>query len=33
VYGRALADADLAALAERYGAHRGYWAHYLRVGA
>jgi DNA-3-methyladenine glycosylase II len=33
VYRRALADADLAALAGRYGAHRGYWAHYLRVGA
>jgi DNA-3-methyladenine glycosylase II len=33
VYGHMLADAELAALAERYGASRGYWAHYLRVGA
>jgi DNA-3-methyladenine glycosylase II len=33
VYGRALLDTELAALAERYGAYRGYWAHYLRVGA
>src|SRR4051794_14493037 len=33
VYGRALSDQELAAVAERYGAYRGYWAHYLRVGA
>jgi len=32
VYGRALLDTELAAIAERYGAYRGYWAHYLRVG-
>lgn len=31
VYGRPLGEAELAALAERYGAWRGYWAHYLRV--
>jgi DNA-3-methyladenine glycosylase II len=33
VYGRTLSDADVAAIAGRYGAYRGYWAHYLRVGA
>jgi DNA-3-methyladenine glycosylase II len=33
VYGRALPDTELAALGERYGVYRGYWAHYLRVGA
>jgi DNA-3-methyladenine glycosylase II len=33
VYGRALSEAELAAITERYGAYRGYWAHYLRVGA
>src|SRR6266508_4138566 len=26
VYGRALLDTELAAIAERYGAYRGYWA-------
>lgn len=31
VYGRALSDGELAAITERYGAYRGYWAHYLRV--
>jgi DNA-3-methyladenine glycosylase II len=31
VYGRALSDAELAAIADRYGAWKGYWAHYLRV--
>jgi len=33
VYGRALSGSDLAAIAARYGAYQGYWAHYLRVGA
>jgi DNA-3-methyladenine glycosylase II len=33
VYGRALNAEELGQLAERYGAYRGYWAHYLRVGA
>jgi DNA-3-methyladenine glycosylase II len=33
VYGRALPDTELAAIAARYGTYRGYWAHYLRVGA
>jgi DNA-3-methyladenine glycosylase II len=33
VYGRVLRDTELAALAERYGVYRGFWAHYLRVGA
>ncbi len=33
VYGHTLSDAELAAIAGRYGAYRGYWAHYLRVGA
>ncbi|MEP7188646.1 MAG: DNA-3-methyladenine glycosylase 2 family protein [Roseiflexaceae bacterium] len=33
VYGRALPDTELAAVAERYGVYQGYWAHYLRVGA
>ena len=32
VYG-ALPDTEFAAITERYGAYRGYWAHYLRVGA
>jgi DNA-3-methyladenine glycosylase II len=31
VYGRALSDTELVAIAERYGAYRGYWAHYMRV--
>jgi DNA-3-methyladenine glycosylase II len=31
VYGRALSDQELEQIAERYGAWRGYWAHYLRV--
>jgi DNA-3-methyladenine glycosylase II len=31
VYGRALLDTELAVIVERYGAYRGYWAHYLRV--
>lgn len=31
VYGRALSAAELEAVAERYGAWKGYWAHYLRV--
>jgi DNA-3-methyladenine glycosylase II len=30
-YGSVLSDDELAAIAERYGAYRGYWAHYLRV--
>ena len=33
VYGHALSDAELAAIADRYGIYQGYWAHYLRVGA
>ena len=33
VYGHPLSDAELAAIAQRYGAYQGYWAHYLRVGA
>ena len=32
VYGRALSNEELAAITERYGVYRGYWAHYLRVG-
>ena len=32
VYGRALRDTELAAIAERYCTYQGYWAHYLRVG-
>ena len=32
MYGRVLRDTELAAIAERYGACQGYWAHYLRVG-
>jgi DNA-3-methyladenine glycosylase II len=32
-YGRALSEAELATLGERYGRWRGYWAHYLRVAA
>jgi DNA-3-methyladenine glycosylase II len=31
VYRHSLSDAELAAIAERYGAWKGYWAHYLRV--
>jgi DNA-3-methyladenine glycosylase II len=31
VYGRALSDAELEAVAQRYGAWKGYWAHYLRA--
>ncbi|MFD9130378.1 DNA-3-methyladenine glycosylase family protein [Kitasatospora sp. NPDC059571] len=31
VYGRAVGEDDLAALADRYGDLRGYWGHYLRV--
>ena len=31
VYGCALSDAELVAIADRYGAWKGYWAHYLRV--
>jgi DNA-3-methyladenine glycosylase II len=33
VYGPALSEAEVEALAEHYGDYRGYWAHYLRVGA
>ncbi len=33
IYGRAVPDTEPAAIAERYGAYQGYWAHYLRVGA
>jgi DNA-3-methyladenine glycosylase II len=32
-YGRALTEAQLRGLAERYGAWQGYWAHYLRAAA
>ncbi|MEV6282514.1 hypothetical protein [Kribbella sp. NPDC051770] len=31
VYGRAVDEADVIQLAERYGPWRGYWAHYLRA--
>lgn len=31
VYDRAVDERELERLAERYGPHRGYWAHYLRV--
>jgi DNA-3-methyladenine glycosylase II len=33
LYGRTFNDKDLHAYAERYGPHKGYWAHYVRVGA
>jgi hypothetical protein len=26
-----MSDAEFARLADRYGAHRAYWGHYLRV--
>ncbi|HLG77795.1 MAG TPA: hypothetical protein VKX46_15380 [Ktedonobacteraceae bacterium] len=32
-HGQELTRAQVAALAERYGPDKGYWAHYLRVGA
>ncbi|GAA1804521.1 hypothetical protein [Actinomadura chokoriensis] len=32
-YGRALTEARVRELAERYGPWQGYWAHYLRAGA
>ncbi len=32
VYGRPVDAGEFARLAERYGDHRGYWMHYLRVG-
>ncbi|RLK58494.1 DNA-3-methyladenine glycosylase family protein [Actinokineospora cianjurensis] len=31
VYGRPVSEAEFTALADRYGAHQGYWGHYLRV--
>ncbi|MBI5667731.1 MAG: DNA-3-methyladenine glycosylase 2 family protein [Chloroflexi bacterium] len=31
VYGRSLDEDELQRLAQPYGAHRGYWAHYLRA--
>jgi DNA-3-methyladenine glycosylase II len=33
VYGHTFTDAELTALARRYGVYQGHWAHYLRVGA
>jgi DNA-3-methyladenine glycosylase II len=33
VYGRKLDDGEIEAVASRYGAWRGYWAHYLRVAS
>lgn len=32
VYGRPVDAADFTRLADHYGHHQGYWAHYLRVG-
>lgn len=32
VYGRSVDAREFTRLAEHYGDHRGYWAHYLRVG-
>jgi DNA-3-methyladenine glycosylase II len=32
-HGDTLSRADVAKIAERYGAYKGYWAHYLRVGS
>lgn len=33
LYGKSLTKQEIAALGERYGVYKGYWAHYVRVGS